>query len=233
MTLASLPKDTPKPQAIFFDWDGTLADTYSFLNDAHSHVRGIFGMPPFAEGEYKKYFGKPRDVLYTTIYGAENFEAAKAHFEDYVLENHVKGVKPLSGASELLKTLHDLGIPMGAVSNKKSDYLRLEAENFGWAHYFETYVGAGDAPNDKPSADPLYMAMERMGVQRGDVNDHIWFVGDTESDLKCAENAVCTCVYIKGDGIDLSKSPEYSPFLIYETCYDFARDIQKTLLQSF
>jgi phosphoglycolate phosphatase len=55
----------------------------------------------------------------------------------------------------LLKIGADLGIVMGVVSNKKAQFLRQEIEGFGWGGYFKAVVGAGDAPRDKPAADPL------------------------------------------------------------------------------
>ncbi len=77
------------PYAIFWDWDGTLVDSYSFLNDAHNHTLRTLGFEPFKGDEYKEYFGKPRETLYPAIY-KDKCEQAKDVFQSYVTENSHK-----------------------------------------------------------------------------------------------------------------------------------------------
>lgn len=214
-----------KPRAVFFDWDGTLADTYQFLNEAHSHVRGRFGLAPFAEGEYKNYFGKPRETLYPLIYGQDNFAQAKIWFEEYVVANREQ-IKPLAGADEMLTMAHDVGYAMGVVSNKKSEYIAAEAQLYGWSDYFLSIVGAGDAAKDKPSTAPLLMALDMAGLSDVAMGE-LWFVGDTDSDLKCAAAMGCVSVLI-ANGMDVSAlAEEYRPDLVVADC----ADLQEKLLQ--
>ena len=118
------------PKAVFFDWDGTLVDSFAFLHAAHNYTRAQFGMDSFSLDVFAMYFGQPREKLYAEIYGADNIEAAKGHFEHYVYSNHAKDLKPLPGAKELLETLEGLGIPCGVVTNKKGDLVRKEIENY-------------------------------------------------------------------------------------------------------
>jgi len=208
-----------KPQAIFFDWDGTLADSYSFLDRAHSHVRQRFGFRAFEPGEYKQYFGQPREVLYPLIYGEENYEQAKIWFEDYVVENrHL--LQPLEGADALMHAIADADIPMGVVSNKRGDFLRGEAAHFGWADIFVSVIGAGEALQDKPAADPLFKALNDGGLP--DLHpDAVWFVGDTRYDLECARNAGAQAVLIR-NGMEVEGLiKEYAPDLVAEDCRDF------------
>ncbi len=204
------------PKAIFFDWDGTLVDSYQFLVDAHGAVRGRFGLPLFEEGEYEQYFGKPRDVLYRLIYGEGNYEQAKIWFQDYVLAHHIDALKPIKGAGELLAVVQDMNIPMGVVSNKKSDFIRKEAEKFGWESYFESITGAGDAAQDKPAVDPLVLGLCNAGLSLG--GEDIWFVGDTDSDLKCAQDFGCVSVLLR-NGVDTAiLEHTYKPHLALECC---------------
>jgi len=203
-----------KPDAVFFDWDGTLVDTFCFLNDAHSCVLMQLGFEPFKNDEFKGYFGQPREKLYRTIY-KDKFEEAKALFEIYVMENNHK-INPLEGAEALLVALHGLDIPMGVVSNKKASFIQKECENFGWTDFFLTYVGAGEADEDKPSGAPLVLALERSGISAKD--KHIWYVGDTENDLACAKNAGCELVFIKGHDDTKRLMDLYKPCLSVDNC---------------
>lgn len=215
-----------KPDAIFFDWDGTLADTYSFLNNGHIHVQKSLGMNPFVADEYRAYFGKPHQILYPQIYG-ELHKEAKALFEIYVSQN--RGTIPaLPGAKSLLDTLQKHNIKMGVVSNKQKRFINDEIENFGWQKFFSSVVGAGEAEKDKPSAAPLYLAIERAGLDR---NSHtIWYVGDTEVDLKCAKDAGFPSIFIKGDEETERLIEEYNPLIASDDCISLNTSLNQFLI---
>lgn len=183
-----------KPQAVFFDWDGTLADSFEFLYAAHSHVCRTLGRAVFSLTAFEGYFGQPREKLYRELYG-EHMEEARTHFERYVLDNHLAGLKPAKGAEALLSTLRALEIPCGVVSNKKRNLIEAEIENFGWKDFFLSVVGAGEAKEDKPSPAPLHLAMERAGLSLPTA--HIWFIGDTDNDLICGDKAGCVTVLVE------------------------------------
>ena len=175
-----------KPQKVFFDWDGTLVDSFGFLHAAHNYARQQLGIDPFTIEDFSEYFGQPREILYVKIYGDKG-EEAKKHFEHYVANNHIEGLHPIDGAEDVLKRLQALDIPCGVVTNKKRSLVEAEIESFGWTPYFDVLVGAADAANDKPSPDPLLLAIERS--EQTLVNAQIWFVGDTDNDTACS-NAV-------------------------------------------
>lgn len=204
-----------RPGAVFFDWDGTLADSFAFLHGAHNHVCGVLGRPSFSLQVFEGYFGQPRDKLYREIYG-EKMEEARAHFERYVLANHLSGLKPAEGAEALLRTLRGMEIPCGVVSNKKRSLIEAEIANFGWEDFFVSVVGAGEAEADKPSPAPLLLAVERssLTVPMSD----IWFVGDTDNDLICAEQAGCVPVLIERQEIYDKLSPLHKIGLYRGNC---------------
>lgn len=208
-----------KPKAIFFDWDGTLVDSYGFLNDAHGFVLDALGFPPFYEGEYREYFGKPRDVLYPLIY-KDKCEEAKALFESFVFENSHK-IKAILGAGELLSHLEESDIRIGVVSNKKSIYIKKEAENLGWQKNFEVIVGGGDAPADKPSSEPLKYALREAKIDLSP--DQIWFVGDTDADLSCAHEFGCVSVFVDGHKDSVLWKEKYKPDLCVKDCFDLQK----------
>ncbi|MCB1782608.1 MAG: HAD-IA family hydrolase [Alphaproteobacteria bacterium] len=199
-----------KPEAVFFDWDGTLVDTYEFLNQGHCQTLTQLGMEPFKGDEFKAHFGRPREILYTEIYGADQVDRAKELFGDYVSENaHL--LSPFEGAEKLLNTLKDLNIQAGVVSNKHKDFIAREMNNFGWQKYFDALVGAGEASEDKPSGAPLRLALDRAKFKGNP--SKIWYVGDTESDLKCAADLQCQAVFIKGHHETERLIKEYKPLL--------------------
>lgn len=205
------------PKAIFYDWDGTLADSYKFLEGAHNHVRRNLGLEEFKGDQFKGYFGHPREKLYAELYGHE-IEKAKVLFGDYVTKNHMDNLNPMKGAKELLEAGKRLGILMGVISNKKAQFLHQEIKGFGWEGYFGAVVGAGDAPRDKPAADPLLKATGEAGVSVADS----WYVGDTDVDLQCAQNASCASVFMAHDARSDEWAKLYKPLLIFENCSSMA-----------
>lgn len=211
------------PKAIFWDWDGTLVDSYGFLNDAHNHTLTTLGFKPFEDGEYKQYFGKPRDVLYPAIY-KEKAQDALPIFQEYVLNNSDK-VRLLEGAKEVIEYLASLNIPMGIVSNKKSLFIKEELGHLGWLDKFLIVIGSGDAEADKPSGAPLKYAIDQCGLSDVEVSD-IWYVGDTENDLACAEHVGCTSLFLTGDEYSESLIQTYQPSF----CFAHHRELKDFLV---
>lgn len=205
-------------KAVFWDWDGTLVDSFAFLHRTHNHVRSKFDMPTFTIEEFGHYFGKPREKLYRDIYGAENIEKAKEHFEAFVLANHHE-IQPMDGAERLLKALADLELPMGVVTNKKGPLVVKEISNHGWNHFFSVTIGAGEAEEDKPSPAPLLLALEKSGL---DIEPHeVLFVGDTENDVLCAHHAGAKLAFIEEDIEKHIIAREYNASLLFRNCDEF------------
>ena len=206
------------PKAVFWDWDGTLADSYGFLNDAHNFTLTSLGFAPFKEGEYKEYFGKPREILYPAIYKDKGSEAMEL-FQGYVLE-HSHKVQVLPDSRDVLELFYQKNIPMGIVSNKKARFIAKELKHLGWEKYFKIVIGAGDAHSDKPSSAPLLLALEKMSLN----NDNIWYVGDTENDLACAKDARCHPIFLTGHENSANLVKKYNPLIEFDT-YHQLREI--------
>lgn len=185
--------DLHLPEAIFFDWDGTLVDSYGFLNGAHNNVRSQFGMEPLPEGGFARFFGLPREQLFIDIYGNRS-EEAKAAFEKYYLANHLHDLEVLDGVEEMLECIAQSGIIMGVVSNKKSRFLQAEVLHLGWDKYFhDIVIGAGDASADKPDGAPILLAAKKAGNLS---SSKIWYVGDTHIDVQASLSAGCPCILV-------------------------------------
>ncbi len=216
----SISNKIEMPRAVFWDWDGTIADSYGFLNDAHNFTLEKLGFAPFKDGEYKAYFGKPRDTLYPAIY-KDKCEEAKDVFGGYVLENSHK-IQVLDKSLEALEFFYNNNIEMGIVSNKKAELIASELKHLGWNKYFKVIIGAGDAAADKPSSAPLLLALEQANIN--DNRQNIWYIGDTENDLACARDAGCKAVFLAGHDDSVRLIAEYKPLVTFER-YDELKEI--------
>ena len=200
------------PDAIFWDWDGTIADSYGFLNDAHNHTLLKLGFEAFVDGEYKQYFGKPREILYPAIYKDKSDQALEI-FQDFVLKNS-HNINLLDGARNVIDYLTEQDILMGIVSNKKSSFIREELKHLKWDGVFQTVVGSKDAAADKPSSAPLNYAMQLCDIDKAVHN--VWYIGDTENDLACAQEAGCAMLFLTGVDNTAELIEKYNP----DFCFD-------------
>lgn len=206
-----------KPSAVLFDWDGTLVDTLEGIRAAHDHVRISFGQKPWNDEEFQIHILWSARDLFPRLYG-DQWEKAHALFYDHVRQHHLEHLKPLPGARDLLQLLKDEGIPVGVVSNKKSDYIQKEVEYLNWKDYFFHVVGAGVAARDKPEADPIIWALERAAEPYPP--EKVWFVGDTETDLKAARAAGCPAILLTHGADRKGLIDQFQPVMVVRDCID-------------
>ncbi len=171
------------PQAVLFDFDGTLADSEPLITEsmvvalrAHGHdvtterVRHVFG-PPFA-------------VMVRMLAGDvsdQQLEAIGAtYFEDYN-NRQLPRIQPIPGAVDLLDALEAHDIRKALVTNKIEVSAGRQLAAMHWEGRFEVVVGADTVGLPKPAADPALHALERLGVAA----QVAAFVGDQEPDVAC------------------------------------------------
>lgn len=194
-----------KPAAIFFDWDGTLVDSLAPLHAYYNHVMAHFGREPITTAQAKQNIRRSAREVFPELFGAQSPEAMDV-FYACVADKHLEQLSPFSDSPDFVRFLSTLSIPMGIVSNKRHSYLMEEITHLGWNSVFTANVGAGMAARDKPSPDPLVMAIQKAGLDPS--SHHIWYIGDTETDIQTAVAAHCTPIFIEhgmGTQDDLAK----------------------------
>jgi phosphoglycolate phosphatase len=203
-----------RPRAILFDWDNTLIDSWLAIHDAQNHTLTSFGMEPWTlEETRQRVRGSMRDT-FPQMFGERWLEAGDVFYARFA-EKHMRTLTPLPGARELLERLAASGIYLGVVSNKKGHYLRREAEHLGWSSFFGRIVGAFDAARDKPSVEPVDMALRGSGIEPG---KSVWFVGDADIDLECAQNAGCVPVLVRESSPEPDEFVNHPPDLHVDSC---------------
>jgi phosphoglycolate phosphatase len=170
-----------KPQALLFDWDNTLVDTWPIIHRALEQTFQEYGMQPWTLSEVKSRVKKSMRDAFPELFGDEWQKAGDMYIKHYRLLA-TQSISMLPDSEELLKYLLSQGTFVGIVSNKNGEQLRKEVDHLGWNHHFRTVIGSLDAERDKPYPDPALMALEGTDFNASDV----WFIGDTEVDLQCA-----------------------------------------------
>jgi len=212
-----------KPDAIFFDWDGTLVDTLPGLLIAHNHVRSHFELEHWTRDQFHQEMKFSSRELYPKIYG-ERAEEAITILRSYMDKNIIKHLTPLKNAEVTLRRLHKAGIPVGIVSNKRHEFLTREIEHLGWGRYISVEAGSGFAERDKPSGDPIRKALGAVNIKPE--NSLVWFVGDTETDMLAAADAACLAVLILHGESHPELIEKHSPAYVFQDCQDLLNALE-------
>lgn len=178
------------PRAILFDWDNTLIDGWAAIEAGLNAAFAAFGKPAWTREQVLANVRKSLRDSFPEHFG-DQWERARDIFYGAVEATHLEVIRPLPETLAMLDAAAHL--PLSVVSNKQGALLRAEAVHLGWEARFQALIGAGDAIADKPSAAPLLLALNRMGLRAG---PEIWYVGDTSIDMQAARAAGCTAVLL-------------------------------------
>ncbi len=217
-----------RPRAVLFDWDGTIVDSAQSVLVAQNHVRRTFGLPDFDLQTLIENVraGTAREI-FKTLYPDRAQEALDLYYGHIEL-HRFDTLKIVDHIVEFLDLLKYQNIPMGVVSNMGHKPLVNEIDRIGFTKYFPVVVGAGEAARGKPSPDPIYLTLERMGMLRGEARD-AWFIGDMETDEKSAKAAGCPFLYYTGGISDSIERDQMRAALKFDSYADVIEVFNKLL----
>ena len=181
------------PRAIIFDWDNTLVNSWPAIAEAINSMRAQMGYDTWTLDEIKTRCTRAARDSFPEWFGKDWEKAYDIYYRSFDEVRRNRGIEVLPGAPELLHWLKGQEIPSFVVSNKRGDYLRLEAEKLQWQPYFKSIVGAQDTAKDKPHREHVDYALKDSGLV---ADETVWFVGDSETDVICARNAGCTPIFL-------------------------------------
>jgi phosphoglycolate phosphatase len=210
------------PQAVLFDWDNTLIENWGALTDAVNAALAAFNLPIW---NIEKMIDNSKHSMrdsFPIIFGAE-WERARDIFYAHFREHHLQGVKQLDHAEDILRLLQSHGVKLMLCSNKNGDLLRREVAHLKWSHYFSSIVGATDAEKDKPDPAPAHLIFKQNNLNAG---EHIWFVGDTATDMVCGARAGCLTI---GIGKLALENPEFQPKIALNTLAELLTALKQLL----
>lgn len=172
------------PEAILFDYDDTLVDSWPQALITFNTCLMELGFDAMEDSDQYKLPHIPDIDLLVNITGQPIDKVKKVYKEAY--EKHHKEPAPLiEGVLDLLEYIKSKNIYLGLVSNKQNFLLRSALESLGLTKYFNKIVGAGDAEENKPSPKSVLYAL-RDEKNEVTPSSNVWFVGDSITDMKCA-----------------------------------------------
>ncbi len=143
-----------------------------------------------------------RTDIFEVLFGSDREAKHIAHraFNE-CYRDHYGEVHPFEeGEREMLEQVRSLGIQTGVLTNRDREFLEHELaiiDGTGWTHLFDTIVCGGDVAHRKPAPDPIFLALENLGVT---VGAEVWYVGDSTTDTVSAKEAGITSIFFNGAG---------------------------------
>lgn len=212
-------------KTVFFDFDGTLADTARDLVGAANQQRIRAGLEPLPFENLRTFSSQGAQGLLKAALGLtpkdDTYASAREQFlEDYYAQMTNETVL-FDGIPEVLNQLEHLGFQWGIVTNKAEN---LSFPIFKYLKLYDRSIVniCGDtATRPKPFPDPLFLAAERAKV----VPSECIYVGDDERDIIAGKAAGMKTIAISyGYWPDISSIPTWHA--------DAIADSPKTLLSA-
>ncbi|MCL8208889.1 MAG: HAD-IA family hydrolase [Actinomycetia bacterium] len=158
--------------AVLFDWDGTLMDTWLLVEASYRYALGAIG----------RAYDRPLTWYVTRRLGEVFGDDADGRrgqelYRSYYLEHSPEMARPFPGLDTALRRLRTRGVRVGIVTNKERRRLDAELDRSGFAPWVDFVVTTEETLARKPEADPLVWATVRYGLGPA------VYVGDSPVDL--------------------------------------------------
>lgn len=218
--------------AVFFDFDGTLADTRQASIESTQNAFQHFGLVPPTPEQILHYMGIPIEKSFDAMRDNSLPEIETGDVIIFFREIYPticdKSTYLYEGIFDLLVELKNEKFCLAVVTSKKSTVLARNMKNLGINSIFDVIIGSDHVSNYKPHPEPLNKAIDKLKSQTlQDVSGIM--VGDAVSDIKMGKAArIHTCGVTWGAfGYDaLAKS---SPDHIVNS----VNELRKCLLKEF
>jgi len=182
--------------AVGFDLDGTLLDTFQDLGAAVNHALELGGFDPVPVDSSKDLIGGGAKIMLAQAVEAQggmpedDFRALYKGMLRYYSEHNAVHSAPYPHAREVVAELTARGVKLAVVTNKFEEFARNILTQLDFINPFEAVIG-GDSMGkgadgrflSKPHPEPVLKAQARCGGGR------FVFVGDSTYDVKAARAA--------------------------------------------
>lgn len=178
-----------RPEAVFFDLDGTLADTAPDLGGALNRVRIEEGQDALPLVQLRPYVSQGVRGLLKAGFNLLPEDAPYPDLHKRVLEHYTAAVcvesHLFAGIRELLDALDAEGMPWGIITNKHARFTTPLVKALKLDVGAAIVVSGDTTAAPKPAPDPMLYACAKVGVNP----ERCWYVGDDLRDIQAAHAA--------------------------------------------
>ena len=177
---------------IFFDFDGTLADTSEGIVRCTQATLQAMGLPASTPERIKATIGLPLGQCFArgTDTPPERVDEACATYRRLFGDIAVPCIVLFPGVKEGLARLHAEGLRLAICTSRSSASLHTLIRMLEVEPYFCALTNNEDVTHPKPAPDLALLLLARLGAQP----EESLVVGDTVFDLQMGRGAAChTC----------------------------------------
>jgi len=179
----------PQFTSVFFDLDGTLADTAPDLAAAANKMLIDRQMPPLPMETMRPLASSGARGMIATAFGVAHddprFEALKEEFlSNYEQAIHVH-TELFPSMEELLNLLDEHQVPWGIVTNKHERFTLPLVKSLGLDQRTNAIVSGDTTPFAKPHPAPILLAVSQKQVEASSAV----YIGDDLRDIQAGKAA--------------------------------------------
>jgi pyrophosphatase PpaX len=171
---------------VLFDLDGTLINTNDLILASFMHTLEHHCPGKYTEEDVLKCMGEPLSDQMNRFDPTQAEEMVKT-YHSFNVAKHDEYTKEFPHVREVLQQLHQAGVKMGVVTNKRRLVVEMGLKLFGLEQWMDVIVCFGDSPEikGKPEPDLLFVALEKLKAPA----EQTLMVGDSRYDIIAARRA--------------------------------------------
>ncbi|MEE1038210.1 MAG: HAD family hydrolase [Eubacterium sp.] len=212
-------------KAVFFDFDGTMMDTRSGIENSWKYIfNKLKGVEPDEE-ILRLTFGEPLKTSLLKFFPEYDIDESIEIYREYIKLNPEDGMKPFPGIVNTVKALYEKGLKLAIVTSRTEESTHRELKKIGLFDCFGSIQTATNCENHKPHPEPIFNAMRDLGLEK----DEVIMVGDTLFDLQASKRAGVKSVLV-GWTEDVKEDEiqgEYAPDYILEKAEDIFKILEE------
>lgn len=171
---------------VFFDLDGTLADTVELILKCFRFATKKHFGQPLPDADVVATLGIPLPVQMRGF--ARSEEEAELMRQTYIAYQdivHDEMVRSFPGASSVLGALRRRGTKIAVVTSKRAGIAKRTLECCGLWKAVDLVVCANQVQRAKPHPESVNLALSKLGLEP----DGVVFVGDSPFDIQAGKGA--------------------------------------------
>ena len=206
-------------EAVIFDFDFTLADSFRGIVECANHALNVMGLPATTPDEIRRTVGYSLPESLVRLAGEEHSARGMEYMRLFV-ERADDVMADLTivydYVPETLERLRDRGLRLGIVSTKFRYRIEGVLGREGLLEPFEVIVGGEDVSEFKPDPESLNLALGKLGLGP----EAVLYVGDSVVDAEAASRAGVPFAAVLSGPTPRGSFTEYDPVMVLDTVRD-------------
>lgn len=174
--------------AVIFDFDYTLGDSTGGIIKSAEYAFEKLGEESFTDEQIINTIGLSLEETYKALTGKDD-KGKELLFKKYFIEKAdqvmVASTLLYKDTLSVLESLKEKGIKTAIVTTKLNSRIQSILKKFDAFHLIDVIVGVENVENVKPHPEGLFVACDKLGIEK----ENVLYVGDSYVDAKAAENA--------------------------------------------